>query len=160
MNERRNFLIAVIYGLWSLIALALAVPAAIYLLLPPRARKRQEWVDAAGLGELETGVPREVVFRRSRQDGWKVVSEKSVAWVVKLGGNRVVAYAPQCTHLGCAYHWDDTRDVFLCPCHSSTFSLDGRVLSGPAPRALDRYELRLEKDRLLLGAVRRSGEPS
>jgi menaquinol-cytochrome c reductase iron-sulfur subunit len=160
MNARRSFLVAVMYGLWTLIALALAIPAAIYLLFPPRARRRQEWVDAADLAQLKAGIPQEVFFRRTRQDGWKLVSEKSTAWVVKLGQSQVVAFAPQCTHLGCAYHWDETRNVFLCPCHSSTFSLDGRVLSGPAPRPLDRYELRVEKSRLLVGGVRRSEEPS
>ena len=31
-------------------------------------------------------VPLEVAFRRNRVDGWRVVSEKSTAWVVKFPG--------------------------------------------------------------------------
>ena len=42
---RRNFYIAMIYGLWSIIAAALSIPAAIYLLIPPKLRKMAEWVD-------------------------------------------------------------------------------------------------------------------
>ncbi len=152
-EHRRTFLVSVIYGLWGLIAVALGIPASIYLLIPPRARKHDEWVEAGDISNLKPGTPAEIVFRRTLEDGWKITSQKSTAWVVKLPDKRVVAYAPQCTHLGCAYHWDDRKGNFLCPCHSSTFGLDGRVLTGPAPRPLDRYEVRVEKNKLLVGRV-------
>jgi len=32
------------------------------------------------------------VFRKNRVDGWKVTSEKSTAWVVKIAENQVVAF--------------------------------------------------------------------
>jgi menaquinol-cytochrome c reductase iron-sulfur subunit len=102
----------------------------------------------------------EMVFRQNRVDGWKIQSEKTSAWVVKLADSEVVAYGPQCTHLGCAYHWDDSRNYFLCPCHSSIFNIDGTVISGPAPRPLDRYETKIEKGKLLLGALRQSPHES
>ena len=67
-------------------------------------------------------------FRRNRVDGWKVISEKSTAWVVKQADNSVVAFGPQCTHLGCAYHWEEGKNEFLCPCHTSLFAIDGKVV--------------------------------
>ena len=70
----------------------------------------------------------------------------------------MVAYGPQCTHLGCAYHWDESRNHFLCPCHTSVFSVDGAVVSGPAPRPLDRYETKVENGKLLLGPLHQSKE--
>jgi menaquinol-cytochrome c reductase iron-sulfur subunit len=130
----------------------------VYLLLPPKAKKGEEWVEAASIEKLETGVPEEVVFRRNRVDGWKISSEKTSAWVVKTGDNQIVAFAPQCTHLGCAYHWDQRKKEFLCPCHTSTFSLDGKVTAGPAPRPLDRYQARVEGGKLLLGPIVQSKE--
>jgi menaquinol-cytochrome c reductase iron-sulfur subunit len=160
---RRKFYIAMIYGLWSLIATALSIPAAIYLLIPPRLRKMPEWVEAGDVSKLEPRVPVEMVFRQNRVDGWKIQSEKTTAWVVKLSdaqNAQVVAYGPQCTHLGCAYHWDDNRDYFLCPCHTSIFSVDGSVVSGPAPRPLDRYETKVEKGQLLLGPLHQSSHQS
>jgi menaquinol-cytochrome c reductase iron-sulfur subunit len=99
-------------------------------------------------------MPTEVVFRRNRVDGWRVTSEKSTAWVVKLSDQDVVAYVPQCTHLGCVYHWEQNRTKFVCPCHNSIFSIDGKVEGGPAPRPLDRYETKLEGRKLLLGQVK------
>jgi menaquinol-cytochrome c reductase iron-sulfur subunit len=157
---RRKFFLAFLYGIWALMAAAMAIPAAIYLLLPPRLRKGNEWAEAADISKLEPGSPLEVVFRRNRVDGWRILSEKSTAWVVKTPDSSVIAYGPQCTHLGCAYHWDDQKHNFLCPCHTSTFSMDGKVLSGPAPRPLDRYEVKVDNGKLLLGAVHESAEPT
>ncbi len=139
-------------------AAALAAPAAVYLLLPPRARRGSESVEIGELSQLALGVPEEVAFRRNRLDGWKLTSEKAAVWLVRRSENDVVAFAPQCTHLGCAYHWDERRKNFLCPCHSSTFGIDGRVLSGPAPRPLDRYDVKIENGRLLLGPLRPPAE--
>src|SRR5450631_2322813 len=108
-DNRRAFVLTFIYGLWGIITAALAVPAALYLLLPPRARKGGEWIQAGDVTQLQPGAPEEMVFRRNRVDGWKVTTEKSTAWVVKTSNDNVVAFAPQCTHLGCAYHWDDSH---------------------------------------------------
>jgi menaquinol-cytochrome c reductase iron-sulfur subunit len=73
--------------------------------------------------------------------------------VVKTAGNQVTAFAPQCTHLGCAYHWDQANNNFLCPCHTSAFSIDGKVLSGPAPRPLDKYMVKIQGDKLSIGPL-------
>jgi menaquinol-cytochrome c reductase iron-sulfur subunit len=158
-SGRRSFFVGAIYGLWGIISAALALPAVAYLFFPPKLRREDEWVDAGDIGKLDAKTPTEVVFRRNRVDGWKVMSEKSTAWVAKLANNQVVAYGPQCTHLGCAYHWDETKNEFICPCHSSIFSIDGKVVSGPAPRPLDRYETRIEGTKLKLGLLRESADP-
>ena len=155
--NRRTFHLICIYVIWAAIAVVLAIPAAIYLLWPPRPRKGQDWTEAGTLRELKLGTPSELVFRKNRVDGWKVTSEKSTAWVVRKSANEIIAFAPQCPHLGCAYHWVASKSEFLCPCHASTFSLEGQVLTGPAPRALDRLELKVEGDKLLLGPIQRSG---
>ena len=156
--DRRGFFVAFIYGLWSVIGAVLSLPAALYLLLPPHLKKVDEWVDAGDPTALKLKDPDEFVFRRNRVDGWKVISEKASAWVVKTSESEVVAFAPQCTHLGCAYHWDDQKQNFICPCHTSAFGMDGRVLSGPAPRPLDRYDVKIEGKKILLGRIRKSDE--
>ncbi len=158
VTTRRGFHVKAIYCVWSLIFAALGVPAAAYLLFPPRARQSPEWFEAAELAQLPTGVPEEVAYRRNRRDGWKLISEKATVWVVKRSETEVIAFSPVCTHLGCAYRWEEQKQHFLCPCHSSTFGLDGQVLSGPAPRPLDRYEVRIENGKLLLGPARPRAE--
>jgi len=158
-TSRRSFYLTFIYGLWSLISAALAAPALLYLLLPPKVRRDSEWIPAADLTQLHPKVPVEVVFRKNQVDGWKITSEKETAWVVKLSDQQTLAFGPQCTHLGCAYHWDEAKSQFLCPCHNSVFSVDGSVVAGPAPRPLDRYETKIENGKLLLGQLHQPTGP-
>ena len=152
-TRRHFYYLTFIYGLQAIMGAALAVPAFMYLFLPPRAKKKQEWVDAADITQIPVGTPQEVNFRINKVDGWKVTSEKTTAWVLKASDSKVIAFAPQCTHLGCAYHWEDSSKTFVCPCHTSAFAPDGRVLSGPAPRPLDRYEVRIAGNQLQIGPL-------
>ena len=151
-TSRRGFYSALIAGLGTVMGAALAIPAAVYLLFKPKSASKSSFVEAADVSQLKIGKPEVVTFRRSRVDGWRVVDEKSTAWVVKMNDKDVVAYAPQCTHLGCAYHWDDQQMNFVCPCHTSVFSVEGKVLSGPAPRPLDRYTIQVQGTKLLVGS--------
>lgn len=150
-SSRRSFIPAAIRGFVAVIAAALGLPALAYLLTPPRPGKQDAWIEAGPLNRFAVGEPIEVAFRRNSADAWRMVSEKDTAWVVRRADGGVTAFGPRCTHLGCAYHWDDGRRQFLCPCHSSLFRLDGSVVSGPAPRPLDRYETKVENGTLLLG---------
>jgi menaquinol-cytochrome c reductase iron-sulfur subunit len=155
---RRSFYVGAIYAIGALISAALGLPAVAYLLLPPKAQKADEWIEIGDVTRLTPNAPLEMSFRHNRVDGWKIVSEKSTAWVVKDAANHIKAFGPQCTHLGCAYHWDETKDQFLCPCHSSLFGIDGSVKGGPAPRPLDQYEVKVEGKKLLLGSLHQSLE--
>jgi cytochrome b6-f complex iron-sulfur subunit len=46
----------------------------------------------------------------------------------------VFAISTVCTHLGCIVKTQ--AEGFSCPCHGSTFAIDGAVTKGPAPKAL------------------------
>lgn len=157
-TTRRRFYEAIIAGTQALIGLALAIPAIAYLLAPSKPRRESGWIEVADINTLNLKSPVEVSFRKSRVDGWKVINEKETAWVVKMDDNNVVAFGRQCTHLGCAYHWDKGASQFICPCHTTLFSIDGKVISGPAPRPLDRYQTKIEGAKLLLGSLRTSSE--
>ena len=51
-----------------------------------------------------------------------------------------------CTHLGCLVKpvLNDSEVGYACPCHGSTFALQGEVLGGPAPKALPWYEMYMD----------------
>ena len=55
-----------------------------------------------------------------------------------------VALSPVCTHLGCTVGIQGAR--LVCPCHGSTYDRHGRVLRGPAERALRSFPVRVEAD--------------
>ena len=61
-----------------------------------------------------------------------------------LADGSFLALSRTCTHLGCSIPWDAAKNQFVCPCHGSTFSLNGEVLTAPAPRPLDYYPVRIE----------------
>jgi len=150
-HTRRTFYLTVINLIGGLIAAAAAVPAAIYLLVRPKRTASRDWVEVADLSQLQVGQPEEVVYNRERIDGWRKIDEKTTTWLVRTGEDAVVAYTPACTHLGCAYHWDNTIRQFECPCHGSVFSIDGKVIAGPAPRPLDQYAARIAGRKVLIG---------
>ncbi|MFN8687521.1 MAG: ubiquinol-cytochrome c reductase iron-sulfur subunit [Acidobacteriota bacterium] len=150
---RRGFFARATEILGAVIAGGLGVPALVYLLRPARTVAPGGYVDAVDLNQLKMRAPEEVSFQRIRKDGWKLITEKATAWVVKLSENEVVAYSPMCTHLGCAYHFEAAKNEFICPCHTTNFAIDGRVLNGPAPRPLDRYPVKVQGTRLLIGTI-------
>ena len=55
-----------------------------------------------------------------------------------------IALSLRCTHLGCSVTWEENRQRFICPCHSSSFDINGEVLNPPATRALDYYPVIIE----------------
>ena len=148
---RRSFYTTLINLIGGLIATAAAIPAAIYLIGKPKRPITRDWIEVADLTQLQIGEPAEIVYNRERVDGWRKIEEKTTTWLVRTNEDSVVAYDPACTHLGCAYHWDTTAKLFECPCHGSSFALDGRVTAGPAPRALDRYAAKIEGQKVLIG---------
>jgi quinol---cytochrome c reductase iron-sulfur subunit, bacillus type len=150
---RRSFYEWSVFALGGVIQAALALPALAYLLIPGKKKGGSEWADAGSLSALPADRPTEIAFQRERQDAWKTSVEKTTAWAVKANGSEVVVFAPQCTHLGCGYHWVEADQHFLCPCHDSVFNKDGSVISGVAPRPLDRFETKIEGDRLWLGPI-------
>lgn len=151
-SSRRSVLGLAIQGLGAVIAGALGIPAIRYL-FSSHTSQNSALIEIADLAKIPAGEPAEIVFRRKRVDGWKTVVEKTSAWVLKRGESDVIALAPGCTHLGCAFRWVKEKNEFLCPCHTSTFTVDGQVTAGPAPRPLDRYVTEIRNGKLLVGAI-------
>jgi len=70
--------------------------------------------------------------------------------IVALGTERVLvlrdpkgqlrATSAKCTHEGCTVRYKADEAIIWCACHNGRFDLDGRVLSGPPPRALAVYK--------------------
>ena len=56
------------------------------------------------------------------------------------------AMSSVCTHLGCITQWKPESNQIACPCHGSKFETDGKVQSGPAPRPLPHFSVRLAAD--------------
>ena len=67
------------------------------------------------------------------------------AWVVEVDGE-LTAFSTVCPHLGCSIDYSPDSKKFICPCHKSFFSIDGKVEEGPSPRSLDSLDIQMEGD--------------
>ena len=65
-------------------------------------------------------------------------------YLTRLEDGGFIALSLRCTHLGCSVEWEEDKNRFICPCHSSAFSLNGDVQNPPAPKALDYYPIVIE----------------
>lgn len=60
--------------------------------------------------------------------------------LINLDGTDFSALSAVCTHLGCRVR--PSGRFLRCPCHGSTYDLQGRVIRGPAQRALRIFQTR------------------
>lgn len=67
--------------------------------------------------------------------------------------NTLRALSQTCTHAGCLVDWNADEKQLECPCHDSHFAVDGRVLQGPAEKALPTYAAKLENNTVLLSTT-------
>ena len=69
--------------------------------------------------------------------------------IVRLGTDRVIVFEDaqkilhalqaKCTHEGCTVTYKADEGLVWCACHNGKFAIDGRVISGPPPKALPVY---------------------
>lgn len=57
--------------------------------------------------------------------------------VYKDSKGNITKLSPVCTHLGCTVEWNNKDKTWDCPCHGSKFSKEGKVIQGPAIKALE-----------------------
>src|ERR1041385_1117764 len=56
--------------------------------------------------------------------------------IAQVSDGMFAALDALCTHAGCNVAYNALNLTLDCPCHGSTYELNGSVISGPAPRAL------------------------
>ena len=68
--------------------------------------------------------------------------------------SHVHAMADRCTHRGCALHEGTLNDddTITCPCHGSTFRLDGSIVKGPATSPQPSYDARVRDGKVEIRA--------
>jgi len=69
-------------------------------------------------------------------------------FIVRRGAN-LSAFSAICTHKHCKLEAEPDK-IFYCPCHGSTFNLDGIVTKGPARRNLPVFEMSTDENGNLL----------
>ena len=66
--------------------------------------------------------------------------------VIRTSNTGVRALSRNCTHAGFTVNINSAANNLVCPSHNSIFDLNGNVVSGPATRALTRYNASLNTE--------------
>jgi Rieske Fe-S protein len=119
-------------------------------LFNPKSISKKRFVEIADLDGIPMGEPKRVIFSELVKDAFMVEPATSDVWVIKHSASDVTVFSTICPHLGCSYDWQPATKQFVCPCHSSVFSLEGKVMSGPSPRGLDTLPQKIENGKLFL----------
>ncbi|MFA5804033.1 MAG: Rieske (2Fe-2S) protein [Melioribacteraceae bacterium] len=73
--------------------------------------------------------------------------------LIKTEDNQYKAFSATCTHLDCIVQYKtDTKQIW-CACHNGTYDLSGRNVSGPPPRPLDVYDVKIIKEEIVITNV-------
>jgi len=143
--DRRKFLITVGNSIIGIIGVGTL--GATYKFLWPNVLK--EIPPTFQIGSPELLQPNSTIF-----------NEEYKVFVVRNDQGQFYAISAVCTHLGCTVNWRPVPDpnfpegVISCPCHGSIYNKFGTVLSGPAPRSLDRYDIKLKNNILVVDTAK------
>jgi len=126
------------------------VGAGLTVFLDPLRRKTasETAVQVATLDALpDDGVPRKFAVLATRTDAWNKFTQVPVGAVYlrRASDGKIQAFNVVCPHAGCFVDFVAERGSFLCPCHNSTFNVEGKIAdrSSPSPRALDSLDVEL-----------------
>jgi menaquinol-cytochrome c reductase iron-sulfur subunit len=149
--DRRNFVKIVTSALGSVMAALVGLPVIQYFISPALGQDGgDEWVSLGPLENYPFGTPTLFNFTLTQVNGWERSSQSYGVFVLREEGKDVVVFSDVCTHLSCRVNWDNEQGEFQCPCHAAFFDKYGSVVTGPPPRPLDRFEIKLEEGQLFI----------
>ena len=113
-----------------------------YLVPPAVAELGGDEIVAAKAAELKPNSSK--IFRFGSRPGLLILNNDGT----------YTAMSATCTHLGCTVQYrNDLRQVW-CACHNGIYDLNGRNVSGPPPRPLDKFDVHLRGDEVVVSRKR------
>jgi Rieske Fe-S protein len=141
--------------LGGLVKLVIAVPSVAFLASPLRRKGTASAADSfetlTSLSQLKVGIPRSFAIIKDRTDAWVKYPSEPVGsvWLVRQPEGtkpEVLAFTAECPHLTCPLGLTADGQRFLCPCHTSSFDLEGKPQNHVPPRPMDRLDVELTAD--------------
>lgn len=150
---RRNFLMefwAITVG--GIVATFPFLAGLAVLLDPLRKGKSAEGAEMVRIARLDAvpadGVPRQFPVIKAKKDAWTYSPNERVGAVFLVrqeGSDEVQSFNVVCPHAGCFIGFDEASNVFQCPCHTSAFTLEGKIIApSPSPRDMDSLGTKVE----------------
>ncbi len=153
---RRRFLARLALACGGAAAALVGVPILGFLLAPLARKVPEVWRAVGKVDAFAPGRTVEVAFEDASPLVWAGVSARTGAWLRRDPDGSFVAFALNCTHLGCPVRWLQDAQLFMCPCHGGVYYRDGAVAAGPPPQPLTRYPVRVRAGQV---EIRADGVP-
>jgi menaquinol-cytochrome c reductase iron-sulfur subunit len=144
--SRRKFFVKLSLGFAGVSAAVAAIPVISALIAPLLEKPKRLWRTVGKVSDFQSGTTTLVKFVDADPKPYAGVTAKTAAWLRRNEKNDFIAFAINCTHLGCPVRWENKADLFMCPCHGGVYYSDGTVAAGPPPRPLTKYEVRVYND--------------
>jgi Rieske Fe-S protein len=141
--SRRDFIKVTTGIVGGLIGTMIGLPAVFYLIDPAFQEGGKEgWIPIGKFEDMQPGTPHPFSFTRVQVNGWERTASSFGGYAIRRSDDpgELLILNSRCTHLACTVNWSAEASAFICPCHDAKFSMEGEVLDGPPPRALDIYE--------------------
>jgi cytochrome b6-f complex iron-sulfur subunit len=139
---RRGFLGSVL-GLWGAVLSLPVIYAFIEYLAPPR-KKFKSYSERLN---PESKIQEISLEKISENSSLYVTVEDEPVLLIRGEGEKIIALSAVCTHLDCLVGYRKSNNDIFCKCHSSSFSLEGTPVEGPAKKPLPKYKVEI-KDRI------------
>jgi Rieske Fe-S protein len=137
-EERRTFVQYLLGGGISASILSFLYPAIRFLKPPQVAEASVNEAPAGKVGDLKPNTAKIVKF------GARPVI------LMRLGETEWKAYSAVCSHLNCTVQFHEGKRQIWCACHNGYYDLNGQVVSGPPPKALEEYAVRLRAEEVII----------
>jgi len=141
---RRAFVRTLLGGGFLASLLSFFYPVARYLLPPPTSESSSDEVVAGQVGELKNNTGK--IFRFGSKPGL----------LIRGTDGSYHALSATCTHLDCTVQYRGDLQRVWCACHNGMYDLNGRNISGPPPRPLQKYEVHVRGDEIVVTRSQRS----
>jgi menaquinol-cytochrome c reductase iron-sulfur subunit len=161
-TARRNFLSGALAFVTGGLILMIPAVGGLAFFLDPLSRKNRkspggqaedERRDPEGYLRVTTvasvpadGHPQSFTVYDDVVDAWNKFIDQPIGRVFlrKLPDGKITAFNVRCPHLGCAVDFRADRHDYFCPCHTSTFDLDGKRLNEIPPRGMDALDVKVK----------------
>jgi menaquinol-cytochrome c reductase iron-sulfur subunit len=140
---RRQFLSRIVITLTGMAAALVGVPVIGTLLRTQSVEGPEVWQPVGAVDDFEVGKIVKVEFTNAQPVAWAGAAARTAAWLSRRSEPEFKVFSVNCTHEGCPVRWEETAELFICPCHGGTFHRNGNVAGGPPPRPLVEYPVRI-----------------
>ncbi len=111
-------------------------PVLRYIIPPAEANLGVDSVVAATIHELKPNSSK--IFRFGSRP----------ALLIRTADGQYQAMSATCTHLSCTVQYRNDVQQVWCACHNGMYDLNGRNVSGPPPRPLEKYQVHVQGEEI------------